>query len=96
MCAAGVLQERSGNEGVHLLRAGVNFTPPNISMATARKEAEMVLFESVSEALRETNMHPRQVLLPLSDACSISHQGILASIKMRTAAAKAMAGILLL
>ncbi|CAK0756185.1 hypothetical protein CVIRNUC_002434 [Coccomyxa viridis] len=35
--------------------------PPNISLATARKEAEMVLFESVSEALRETNMHPRQV-----------------------------------
>ena len=36
--------------------------PPNISLATARKEAEMVLFECVSEALRETNMHPRQVL----------------------------------
>ena len=43
----------------------VNYSPPNISMATARKEAEMVLFESVSEALRETNMHPRQVLFLL-------------------------------
>ena len=43
----------------------VNVSPPTISMATARKEAEMVLFESVSEALRETNMHPRQVLLLL-------------------------------
>ena len=37
-------------------------SPPNISMVTARKEAETVLFESASEALRETNMHPRQVL----------------------------------
>ena len=40
-------------------------SPPNISMATARKEAEMVLFESMSEALRETRMHPRQVDLLL-------------------------------
>lgn len=69
---------------MHLLRAGVNFTPPKISMATARKEAEMVLFESVSEALRETNMHPRQVLPPLSDACGICSQGIPASSKIRT------------
>lgn len=40
---------------------GIDFAPPSISMALARREAEMVLFESVSEALRESNMHPRQV-----------------------------------
>jgi hypothetical protein len=35
-------------------------------MANARKEAEMVLFESVGNVLRETNVHPRSVRPTLS------------------------------
>ena len=41
--------------------AAIIACPPTISLGDCTQEAEMVLFESVSEALRETNMHPRQV-----------------------------------
>ena len=40
---------------------GVLTHPPQPTMANARKEAEMVLFDSVRDVLRETNLHPRNV-----------------------------------
>ncbi|CAL8466615.1 g6151 [Coccomyxa elongata] len=43
------------------LPEGVLSHPPQPTMANARKEAEMVLFDSVRDVLRETNLHPRNV-----------------------------------
>lgn len=42
---------------------GVLSHPPQPTMANARKEAEMVLFDSVGDVLRETNLRPRNVRL---------------------------------
>lgn len=66
---------------LHVLGAGVNFRPSGISMANARREAEMVLFESVSEALRDVNMHPRQVPLPVH-VCPIDGTPATASLRL--------------
>lgn len=41
--------------------AAVQQLPPQISMASAREEAEMVLFESVKNVLQATGLKPGQV-----------------------------------
>lgn len=43
------------------LFAAVQQLPPQISMATARGEAEMVLFDSVKSVLEATGLKPGQV-----------------------------------
>ena len=41
--------------------AAVQQIPPQISMAAAREEAEMVLFDSVCNVLEEAKLKPGQV-----------------------------------
>ena len=41
--------------------AAVVSSPPQISMAAARAEAEMVMFESIKAALAKANLKPSQV-----------------------------------
>ena len=67
------------NLSLYAVGTGVDFVPAKISMAKARTEAEMVLFESVSEALRESNMHPRQVRYRSHLGCSIVVASILSA-----------------
>lgn len=44
-----------------MLHAAVQHIPPQISMAAAREEAEMVLFDSVRQVLEEARLKPGQV-----------------------------------
>ena len=44
-----------------MLVAAVQQIPPQISMAAAREEAEMVLFESVAKVLKAARVKPNQV-----------------------------------
>ena len=44
-----------------MLHAAVQQIPPQISMAAARDEAEMVLFNSVGHVLEEARLKPGQV-----------------------------------
>ena len=44
-----------------LRAAAVVSSPPQISMAAARAEAEMVMFESIKAALAKANLKPSQV-----------------------------------
>ena len=46
---------------LHALFTGVTSYPPAPTMENARAEAEAVLFETVANVLRDTNVHPRQV-----------------------------------
>ncbi len=43
------------------MSAAVQQIPPQISMAAAREEAEMVLFDSVRNVLEEARLKPGQV-----------------------------------
>lgn len=43
------------------LSAAVQQIPPQISLAAAREEAEMVLFDSVRNVLEEAKLKPGQV-----------------------------------
>ena len=47
---------------VLVLHAAVQHVPPQISMAAARDEAEMVLFDSVRHVLEEARLKPGQVI----------------------------------
>ena len=49
------------DHGAVLLHAAVQHIPPQISMAAARDEAEMVLFNSVGRVLEEARLKPGQV-----------------------------------
>ena len=55
------LQEVTAEADASSVCAGVLVRPPQPTMANARKEAEMVLFDSVRDVLRATNVHPRNV-----------------------------------
>ena len=54
------------------MHAAVQQIPPQISMAAAREEAEMVLFDSVRNVLEEAHLKPGQVSFPESDQCTSS------------------------
>lgn len=54
----------SGSESVLVLHAAVQQIPPQISMAAAREEAEMVLFDSVRHVLDAAHLKPGQVSFP--------------------------------
>lgn len=45
-----------------VLHVAVQHVPPQISMAAARNEAEMVLFDSVRHVLEEARLKPGQVI----------------------------------
>ena len=45
--------------------------PPAISMAAAREEAELVIFESVEKALEKANIRPNQVHSTHSRECCV-------------------------
>lgn len=48
---------------VMVLHVAVQHVPPQISMAAARDEAEMVLFDSVRHVLEEARLKPGQVIV---------------------------------
>ena len=52
---------------VLVMHAAVQQIPPQISMAAAREEAEMVLFDSVRNVLEEAHLKPGQVSFLESD-----------------------------
>lgn len=53
--------------------AAVQQLPPQISMATAREEAEMVLFDSVKSVLEATGLKPGQVHICVTLSMQLQH-----------------------
>lgn len=61
---------------VMVSHAAVQHVPPQISMAAARDEAEMVLFDSVRHVLEEARLKPGQVIFSaqvLALFCAVSY-----------------------